>query len=55
MCNERDTSWESLQFKAAVTCTQKVDESQINQTNWLIYQQAYVIGFHLFIEAIKIT
>ncbi len=27
-----------------VTCTRKVDESQINQTDWLIYQQAYFIG-----------
>ncbi len=35
------------------------DESQINQTDWLIYQQAtlsdLVIGFHLFIGAIKMT
>ncbi len=57
--NERDTSWESLQFKTAVTCTRKADESQINQTDWLIYQQAtlsdLVIGFHLFIGAIKMT
>ncbi len=47
--NERDTS----------TCTRKADESQINQTDWLIYQQAtlsdLVIGFHLFIGAIKMT
>ncbi len=28
-------------LKAAVTCTRKADESQINQTDWLIYQQAY--------------
>ncbi len=42
--NERDTSWESLQFKAAVTCTRKADESQINLTDWLIYHQAYFIG-----------
>ncbi len=42
--NERDTSWESLQFKAAVTCTRKVDEFQIDQTDWLIYQQAYFFG-----------
>ncbi len=40
---ERNTSWESLQFKAAVTCTRKADESQINLTDWLIYQQAYFI------------
>ncbi len=37
----------------------KADESQINQTDWLIYQQAtlsdLVIGFHLFIGAIKMT
>ncbi len=37
------TQAESLQFKAAVTCTRKADESQINQTDWLIYQQAYFI------------
>ncbi len=42
--DEHDTSWESLQFEAAVTCTRKADESQINQTDWLIYQQAYFIG-----------
>ncbi len=53
--NECDTSWESLQFKAAITCTRKADESQINQTDWLIYQQVYFIGFNLFIGSIKIT
>ncbi len=42
--NEHDTSWESLQFNAAVTFSRKADESQINQTDWLIYQQAYFIG-----------
>ncbi len=41
--NERDTSWESLQLNVAVTCSRKVNESQINQTDWLIYQQAYFI------------
>ncbi len=34
--NERDTSWESLQFNAAVTFSRKADESQINQMDWLI-------------------
>ncbi len=31
-------------FFAAVTCCRKVDESQINQTDWSIYQQAYFVG-----------
>ncbi len=42
--NECDTNRESLQFKASVTCTRKADESQINQIDWLIYQQAYFIS-----------
>ncbi len=33
-----------MQFKAAVTCTRKADESQINLTDWLIYHKAYFIG-----------
>ncbi len=50
--NECDTSWESLQFKAEVTCIRKSDESQINQTDWLIYQQAYFIGSRFLISFI---
>ncbi len=41
--NERD-KLRVTAIKAAVTCTRKGDESQINQTDWLIYQQAYFIG-----------
>ncbi len=56
--NECETSWESLQFKAAVTCTRKAEESQINQADWLTSKRTLSnldIGFHLFIGAIKVT
>ncbi len=47
--NDDETSWESLQFNAAVSCTRKVYESPINQTD-LLFTSKHTLSDFIYLS-----